>query len=555
MKIAFALYQLAGTERMSLMLLSALTKKHFPYAKRDMIVYKEGRFAEKLEKFKPDIVAISAMTGEHVDNLEMAKEIRLVEKRIGKKIFIIMGGPHCTFAPEVLRGSVLDAVGVGECDLAWVELLSAMEGNKNINYIFNIVTQENFSSVVKPASFGGENYIKYKAINVRERTCFDATHKSCLDDLPFFDWELHQNRTNFDSINPIGKRTIMTRRGCPFFCTYCFNRVFKEIYHGMGPALHNYSIDRIIEECKYVAKRWPTRFWKIYDDVFIFSSKGKEGARLREFAEKWPKEIGLPFFVLTRADLVAKDPDILRLLKEAGCCSLTMSIEGGNEYVREKVLERSMSDEEIIFAHRLAWELGIKTFSNVIFSVPIKDEEIIKYNLSKFSIDRDIESVDIAMKARVHYLECPMLAPYPGTKLGKYCQENGFFNGDIDKMPSSYQNTSIFDCFEPGEKRMSQNLAFLALWCVWLGSRQNYFVREVIAPKWFWLVTEFLIRLPWQWSTKAYFVMYFTLKQWLNPAEIYRIKNAHAFLISKESLKGIWPRLKFAISQQFPANK
>lgn len=560
MKVAFVMYNVLSTERMSLMLLSSLTKQKFPHARVDMFVRTDPQFIERLESFKPDVVGLSAMTGEHNFCLKIAQEVKTVGQKVGKDIFTIMGGPHCTFAPEVIRGSALDAIGVGECDEAWTELLGELEAGRSPNNIFNIVTQENFDTVVVTANLKRENYVKYVATNIKERTCKDpVNHDGCLDHLPFLDWELYLRAINDEKFNGLRKRTIMTRRGCPFPCTYCFNRVFNAIYLGRGKTIHNYSVDRVIAECQYVGGNHsngkqegglvPSEFWKIYDDIAFFSSKGKEGERLEEFSEKWPQEVGLPFFVLTRADLVAQDPDILRLLKKAGCVSCTMSIEGGNEYVRNRVLERSMPDEDVVFAHHLAWDLGIKTFSNVIFSVPVKQEEISSFDLPSQSIERDIESVRLSIKAKVHFLECPMLAPYPGTKLGKYCEENGFFDGDVNKLPQSYQNVSQLDCFTPYEKRMSQNLALLAMWCVYLGSRQNLVVRKVISPLFFGIATKLLIRLPWKWCTKLYFVMYVSLQQWLCAAEIYKPKYRSGFEVIRN---GFFKRVKYEFLKQFP---
>ena len=551
-RIAFVMYNMLSTERMSVMLLSALAKQHFPNVEVDIFVHSDGRFEQQVRKFKPDILAYSAMTGEHSLYLKVAVEAREIGRKIGKKIFQIMGGPHCTFAPEVLIGSALDAIGVGECDVAWVELLSAMSAGRSIDDIPNIVTQSNFHRVLIPSDLKRENYIKYRVANTMERTCRDpVNHVGCLDHLPFLDWRLFLARTSFERDNSLLKRTIMTRRGCPYPCTYCFNRVQNALYSGQK-TIHNYSIDRVIAECKEVSHQWPTEFWKIYDDIAFFSSKGEEGDRLREFAEKWKREINLPFFVLTRADLVARDPDILKTLKQAGCQSCTMSIEGGNEYVRNRVLERSMTDEQVIFSHHLAWDLGIKTFSNIIFSVPVKEEEIEKHHLPARSIDRDIQSVELAVRARVTFLECPILYPYPGTKLGKYCEDNGFFDGNVDKLHQSYQNLSPLDCFSLEEKIMTQNLALLAMWCGYFGSRKSAFVRNVVSPICLKLVTRVLIKLRWRWCTKFYFTIYNMLQQWLCGAEIYRPKHRWPFTTWRI---GFLHRFKFEYAKQFPKKR
>ena len=547
MRIAFVMYNLLSTERMSVMLFSSLAKQKFPHAVVDILVRSDGCLKERLKEFKPDVVAFTTMTGEHTLYLETAKEIREVERQIGKKIFVIMGGPHCTFAPEVLKGSLLDAIGVGECDEAWVELLGALEAGRSVNSISNIVTKENYDLVVVPANLKKDNYVSYRATNMAIRTCKDPiNHQGCLDHLPFFDWDLYLTRTKYEKSNGVLRRTIMTRRGCPYPCTYCFNRVFNAL--NTGRTIHNYSVDRIIAECKEVGEKYPTQFWKIYDDIAFFSSKGKEGDRLKEFAEKWPREIGLPFFVLTRADLVAKDPDILRLLRQAGCASCTMSIEGGNEYVRNRVLERSMPDEDVIFAHHLAWDLGIKTFSNTIFSVPVKKSEIIEHKLPPKSIDRDIESVKLSVRAKVNFLGCPQLYPYPGTKLGKYCQEAGFFDGNADSLQQSYEGHSPLSCFTLREKQMSENLSLLAMWCVYFGSRKNWFIRKVISPIIFWIVTCILLKLTWTWCTKMYFLAWSVLQQWLIVTEIMRPKYKSPL---KALSDGFFPRLMYEYSKHF----
>ncbi|MDO8522849.1 MAG: cobalamin-dependent protein, partial [bacterium] len=123
MKIAFVMLNVLSTERMSVMLLSALAKQHLPDVEVELFVYSDGMLKSQIRRFEPDVVAYSAMTGEHIQYLKIARQIKNMERQIGKKIFQIMGGPHCTFAPEILKGSVLDAIGVGECDEAWQALL------------------------------------------------------------------------------------------------------------------------------------------------------------------------------------------------------------------------------------------------------------------------------------------------------------------------------------------------------------------------------------------------------------------------------------------------
>lgn len=72
---------------------------------------------------------------------------------------------------------------------------------------------------------------------------------------------------------------------------------------------------------------------------------------LEEFAEVYPKEVGLPFFCLTRCNILTEE--VLKLLIKAGLHSLTMSIEAGNDYVRNDVIKRHMTRQQILDAFGL----------------------------------------------------------------------------------------------------------------------------------------------------------------------------------------------------------
>ena len=71
---------------------------------------------------------------------------------------------------------------------------------------------------------------------------------------------------------------------------------------------------------------------------------------LRELAEKFPREVGLPFFCNVRANLVT--PEKIELLKQAGCASVGMGLETGNPALRNEILKRNLSDEQIVEASR-----------------------------------------------------------------------------------------------------------------------------------------------------------------------------------------------------------
>ncbi len=506
MKILFIEASLKSTEPMSIMLLSALAKQkgHQTF----LHILSQGGLDEVLKKINPDIVAYSAMTGDHRYFVEANK----VVKNCDKNIFTIMGGRHPTFVPRIILNSNLDAICVGEGDDAWPELLDALEKKKDVSNIPNIVMR-----------------INYSHFSIRPK-------KTNLDDLPFLDYDLCYQ--NMPQLRLSLKRTMMTSRGCPYNCSYCFNHIYNEMYRGKGPIVTRQSVERVISEAKYLVSRWPTKFIKFYDDDFAF----RVDQWLIEFSERWPKEIGLPFHCLLRADVVAKDPGILGLLKRAGVRSISMSVESGNDYIRNKLFNRNMSKDDMRKAFKIAHDLGIYTFSNTILAVPIFERDEKKFNLPGSS-ERDIESVNFNLETGATMSEYPILFPYPKTEIGEYCRRNGFFSGSFENFTISYQNKSPMSCFSEKEKMVQQNLALLGTVLQAFAGSKNSLIRKMI-PALRFLAIKFLIKLP---LGKLYLLPYVMILNYLHKAKIYSYQKFSFW----EWLKAIPKSYRFNALKQF----
>lgn len=460
MKILFILKQIDYIDPMGIELLSSLAKREG--YETDLCVLSKDNLIEKIEEAKPDIVAYSAKTGEHKFYIEANK---LIKEKF-PNIFSIMGGPHPTFFSEVVNEGGLDAICVGEGDLAWPEFLREFPKG-DIQNIDNIYTKEAYLEGKKPM--------------LRPKN-------EDLDSLPFLDRDLiYQN-------SPILKRfpmrSYMTGRGCPNFCTYCFNHIYNQVYRGKGKTCNRYSVPRVLAELKELKEKYPTQLIKFYDDVFVF----REDDWFNEFIEKYPQEVGLPFTFLTRADYLT-EPMLIKL-KNAGMISISMSVEAGNDEVRNKILKRNMSREVMVNAFLLCHKHKVPTFCNTILAIP------------GTKIEQDIESMDVNLMGKVTFGEFPIFFPYPKTELGEYAAREGYFDGDYDKLHMSYQSESPLNCFTKKEKLMQLNLSLLAT--------------VVLVFPWMRNITaKYLIKLP---LTKFYFVPYYLTKAYLNKVKIYPVK-------------------------------
>lgn len=456
MKILFAVQAIDYIDPVGIMQISALARMrghstHLGILSRENII-------EKVRTLKPDMVAYGGSTGEHKYYIDANKRI----KSEFPEVFTLMGGPHATFCPEVIEQSSLDAICVGEGDEAFPDILAKVERGEDFSTLKNIVTRNGKTNGVRDL---------YQD----------------LDHLPFPD------RALFYETTELGRwplKSFMASRGCPYSCTYCFNHVFRKLYHGKGKIIRRHSVDYVIEEVLAVKRRYPLQFVKFYDDIFTYQVDDW----LEDFARKYKARIGLPFHCLTRADLMTED--MAKVLKEAGCRSISMSIEAGNEHIRNDTLKRGMSEEQIVEAFHVCRKQGINTFSNNILALPYS------------TIQNDIETLDLNIKARVSFAEFPIFHPYPKTELGDYCVEKGIYTPDYGGLHMSYMNKSPLSCFTEKEKNMQRNLSTLGLLVIWFPRSRN-------------LVVNHLIHLPYN---RLYFLTYYVLKVYLNKTRIYPMR-------------------------------
>ena len=122
MKILFVIKDVEYIDPMGVMLLSALAKEKGH--ETELCVLADGKLKETIEKFKPDVAAFSAKTGEHRYYIAANDAV----KKIDPNIFTVFGGPHVTFFPDIIMKYDIDALCVGEGDDAWPELLSQSQG-------------------------------------------------------------------------------------------------------------------------------------------------------------------------------------------------------------------------------------------------------------------------------------------------------------------------------------------------------------------------------------------------------------------------------------------
>ena len=138
-----------------------------------------------------------------------------------------------------------------------------------------------------------------------------------------------------------------------------------------------------------------------------------------EFCQRYRKEIALPFDINTRVGFI--DKEVCTYLKDAGCRRVSIGIESGSPYVRCEILNRKMSNEEIIEAFRIVHEAGLKTKSFNMIGFPGETPEHFQ------------ETIDLNAKICPDSVILNVFDPYPGTKLGERCEKENLIDREREE--------------------------------------------------------------------------------------------------------------------------
>lgn len=299
---------------------------------------KKADVVEQILRNRPDLLCFSVGT----DNYQWACEIaRAVKKEMN--VPVIFGGIHVTAVPDrVIQNDFVDMVCVGEGEEAISELARSMERGGLDTDILNIWFKTG----------GG---VKKNPVRPLIQD---------LDTVPYPDKDL------FDRHIPIrnGKYMMMTSRGCPYQCTYCYNNVLRRsVYGSEKKYVRQRSVEGVIGELKAMKKKYAFTNVAFMDDCFVTNRRW-----FREFARRYREEIDLPYSCMAYTGQI--DEEMGALLKESGCNRMMFGIQTMDRKTREEVLKRSFeTDEKIRRAIGICDALSIPYSLDHIFGAPFAD--------------------------------------------------------------------------------------------------------------------------------------------------------------------------------------
>jgi radical SAM superfamily enzyme YgiQ (UPF0313 family) len=316
-----------------------------------------------------DLVCISTLTSTAIRAYSIGQRLRAKGKPV------IMGGAHPTFMPEeALQYS--DFVIRREGDRTLPELMSCLDtGTPAIEAIHGV-------------SYRGTTGALFH--NPDRQLLNEAD----LDSLPIPDFSLVHDW------KPSLLYSLSTSRGCPFACRFC------SVIPMFGRTYRFKSTESVLKELKHIhSVSNGTRFF--VDDNFTANRKRTKELLRVMIAEKLTSD----WTAQVRTD-VAADPELLRLMADAGCHTVHI----GFESINPKTLEdfnKKQTLEDIVRSIRSVRDYGIHIHGMFVVGADTDDVNMIK-RIVDFAIQNDIDTIQFMV-----------LTPLPGTPLFEEMKKSG----------------------------------------------------------------------------------------------------------------------------------
>ena len=337
-----------------------------------------GEAVAEIVGWRPDVIAFTSMTTSYKSVEDAAALLKAALPAP-----IIIGGPHATTLPELtLRNPHIDFLVYGEGEYVFRDWLRQVRPAESRSRGFGRSDAE-WRQIVG---------LWYKdahgnVVNGGERALIPD-----LDALPFPARHLFDLKA-YPLYAPDGAQmlTVLTSRGCPYKCSFCFKGIVGRTYRQRSP-------ENIVAELRHLMDRYGVRNFYFMDDLFTINVKRLE-AILDYFIAQ---DLDVRWRCLARVDRV--NPELLRKMHRAGCRQIHFGIESGNPEILKKTAKHIALDQ---VRQAIEWteDAGIMSKGYFILGLPGDNEATMN------------ETIEFAASLRLSEAMFSIATPFPGTEL------------------------------------------------------------------------------------------------------------------------------------------
>ena len=323
--------------------------------------YTPEKLKDAIDAFQPDVIGSTSVTM----NFKTAADIIRTAKRHKPDVITMMGGPHVSFdwKNTLAHYPEIDLIVLGEGEQTLRELLPNIHDKNTWKDIPGLAFRQDGAVVTT----GSRAFI------------------TDLDSLPVPARHLLPMNRYLALGFPV---SIITSRGCPNQCIFCLGRRM------VGHKVRYRTPKLVVDEIEDIVTYGFTRI-NIADDLFT-SNKERVAAFCDELQRRGIK---ITWTAFARVNTV--DPEVLSMMRQAGCDCVSFGIESGNPEMLKRV-KKGITLDQARRAVRYCKEAGIVAHASFMVGLPGESPSTIN-DSSVFA-----ESLDIDYGYH-------LLAPFPGT--------------------------------------------------------------------------------------------------------------------------------------------
>jgi len=281
---------------------------------------------------QPDVIAFTSYSVTHRWAVAVARTLKQLCDAP-----IVFGGPHVSAAPErAIREWSIDAVVEGEGEGALVDLIECAEpGRFGRTDVANCTFKGDGGPLRNPV----------RPLLADLDALPWADKRGFYDAVPAFEHELY----------------VVSRRGCPFRCSFCEYSTFPRQYPGEKPVRRR-SVAHLIDELAFWKARGRVRKIFFWDAIFTLDPHW-----MAEFSAAYRREIGVPFECYTHPRTMTRD--MARWLAEAGCIMVRVGVQSVNSDTLAAV-DRKGDREQVVQTLRALAEHDVPYSVDHIIGLP-----------------------------------------------------------------------------------------------------------------------------------------------------------------------------------------
>ena len=356
------------------------------------------KIVDVLKKEKPPLVAISFLfSGTFPVALQYAK---LIKKTL-PDCKIITGGIHATSFPKEILSNCheFDFIGISEGETTIVEIANRVE-NKNYNNLEEI----------RGFAFRDEKGEVHVNTN-RLLENFEGLPMPAWDMIDLTEYE--KPRPEFFSPKGFEVKNIIpiiSTRGCPYKCTFC------DLHLIQGRKMRRRGPLKFVDELEYLHKERGMNYFAFQDDNLV-----RDRRHIIAVCEEIVKrKINIQFETASGLHINSLTEEVIEHMVRAGMVYAAISVEHGNTYMRNEVMQKLTDEETIYRAVEMIRKYKVLIRGNWIMGYPEETNETLQ------------DTYDMIEGLKIDRAAVLKLIPYPGTPVFNQCVKEDLFVNKVD---------------------------------------------------------------------------------------------------------------------------